>query len=80
MNELVARNNCLGITHLKYNPYAHFKCLEKYKKIISTVNRISKEKEEILNKSIVKVHETTEIIDRLKEIILEAEPQVKQKR
>ena len=65
--------------HFKYNSFYHFNLIKKFICNYLFVIQETKTKEDILNRSILKVHQISMTLERLKKEIKEMEPQVKDK-
>jgi hypothetical protein len=65
--------------HFKYNPFYHFNLIKKFIKNYRLIIEQAKDREDILNRSILKVYEISRTLEKLKEEIKEMEPKVKEK-
>lgn len=65
--------------HFKYNPFYHYKVINSFIAHFRRLTDDAKEREDILNRSILKVHEISHILEKLKVDIKEMEPKVKEK-
>lgn len=65
--------------HFKYNPFYHYKVINSFITHFRRLTDDAKEREDILNRSILKVHEISHILEKLKVDIKEMEPKVKEK-
>lgn len=79
LNALMRENVISHKFHFKYNPFYHYKVINSFITHFRRLTDDAKEREDILNRSILKVHEISHILEKLKVDIKEMEPKVKEK-
>ena len=79
MTMLMRENSNNHKLHFKYNPFYHYKVINSFIEHFRRLTDNAREKEDILNRSILKVHEIAQILEKLKLEIKDMEPKVKEK-
>jgi hypothetical protein len=63
---LMRENSNSHKLHFKYNPYYHYKVINSFIEHFRRLTDNAREKEDVLNRSILKVHEISQILQKLK--------------
>lgn len=63
---LMRENSSDHKLHFKYNPFCHYKVINSFIEHFRRLTDNAREKEDVLNRSILKVHEISQILEKLK--------------
>ena len=78
--KLVKQNKKDKLFHFKYNHLIHFKLIKSFCDHYEKAYERIKKGEDVMNRSIFKIHETNNILAELKEAIVKMEPEIKVKK
>lgn len=79
MSGLCRENEHIHRRHFKYSAFYHYRVISRFVGHYLQLTASAREKEDVLNRSILKVHEIAQTLDRLREEVKEMEPRVKEK-
>lgn len=79
LSSLARENEHLHLRHFKYNAFYHYRVIARFVGHYQQLTSGAREKEDVLNRSILKVHEIAQTLERLRAEVREMEPRVREK-